>query len=287
MRNSNRDAKSVLNPGNRNILATDDPTLELVHTCEEAARAGGRELIAWRGRFQAREKGTLDFVTDADLASQSAIRRIIEGRYPDHGFIGEEDPPDSFSDLGGGLNWIVDPLDGTTNYLHDFRFYAVSIGVAHGTELLAGVVYDPIADICFTAAAGRGAWCNGVPLKTSSVDEVERALVAVSLPARVRLDSQDLLDFTKATQVCQGVRRSGSAALNLAYLASGSLDAFWASHIHPWDVAAGVLLVREAGGTVTARDGGDFKLWKPNFLAAAGPRLHGGLLGALGAPPHA
>ena len=133
----------------------------------------------------------------------------------------------------------------------------------------------------FCGGRGIGAWCDGVRLKTSAVTHVPDSLVAVSLPARVRRDSPDLLDFNEAAQACQAVRRSGSAALNLAHVASGALDAFWATHIHPWDVAAGVLLIREAGGIVTARDGTAFDLWNPHFLAAAGPNLHRGLLDVL------
>jgi myo-inositol-1(or 4)-monophosphatase len=153
--------------------------------------------------------------------------------------------------------------------------------VAQGSELQAGVIYNPITDQCYSAAAGRGAWCNGLTLKTSATTRVAAALVAVSLPARVRRDSRDLADFIEAAQQCQGVRRSGSAALNLAYVAGGALDAFWATHIHPWDVAAGVLLVREAGGVVTARDGAAFDLWNPHFVAAAGQELHAELLTVL------
>jgi myo-inositol-1(or 4)-monophosphatase len=179
------------------------------------------------------------------------------------------------------MSWLVDPLDGTTNYMHGYPHYAVSVAVARGSELQAGVVYDPLADRCCAALAGHGAWCNAVRLKTSAVSESGSALVAVSLPARVGRDAPDLRDFIEAVQVCQGVQRSGSAALNLAYLADGAVDAFWATHIHPWDVAAGVLLVREAGGIVTARDGSPFNLWRPNFLAAAGPSLHAQLLRAL------
>ncbi|MCI0334160.1 MAG: inositol monophosphatase [Planctomycetes bacterium] len=270
---------------------------QLLETCEAAARAGGRELMAWRGRFGAREKGVTDFVTDADLASQAAVRRVIAARFPDHGFIGEEQEHSARSGQAhfasrtaqnepipgraDQLCWIVDPLDGTTNYVHGYPHFAVSVAVARGSELLAGVVYDPVADKCFMATAGGGAWCDRARLKTSAARNVGEALVAVSLPARVERDAPDLLDFIEATQVCQGVRRSGSAALNLAYVAGGALDAFWASHIHPWDVAAGVLLVREAGGVVSARDGSEFDLWNPHFLAAAGRELHGGLLSAL------
>jgi myo-inositol-1(or 4)-monophosphatase len=150
---------------------------------------------------------------------------------------------------------------------------------------MAGLILDPVREDCFSAAAGRGAWCNGRRLRTSDTMRAGAALVAVSLPARVRRDARDLADFVVAAEVCQGVRRSGSAALNLAYVASGALDAFWATHIHPWDVAAGVLLVQEAGGVVTARDGGSFDLWNPHFLAAARGELHQDLLDVL--TPHA
>ena len=252
-----------------------------LETCEAAARAGGRELLSWRGRFQTREKGITDYVTDADLASEAAIRRVVAERFPSHAFLGEEQPPDEYPSDPDQLTWIVDPLDGTTNYLHAYPHYAVSVAVARGSELLAGVIYDPINDQCFSAAAGGGAWRNGAKLKTSGTTQAAAALVAVSLPARVPRDSPDLADFIEAAQVCQGVRRSGSAALNLAYVASGALDAFWATHIHPWDVAAGVLLVREAGGVVTARDGGTFDLWNPHFLAAAGEDLLRELLAVL------
>jgi myo-inositol-1(or 4)-monophosphatase len=257
----------------------------LLETCEAAARAGGCELLSWRGRFQSREKGATDFVTDADLASQAAIRRVVAERFPDHAFLGEEQPADEYPSDPEQMTWIVDPLDGTTNYLHAYPHYAVSVAVARGRELLAGVILDPVREDCFSAAAGRGAWCNGRRLRTSETMRAGAALVAVSLPARVRRDSRDLADFVEAAQVCQGVRRSGSAALNLAYVASGALDAFWATHIHPWDVAAGVLLVREAGGLVTARDGGSFDLWNPHFLAAAREELHRDLLDVL--TPHA
>jgi myo-inositol-1(or 4)-monophosphatase len=254
---------------------------ELIDACEAAARAGGRELAGWRGRFQTREKGVADYVTDADLASQAAIREVIAARFPDHVFIGEEQPPEAYPTRADQLHWIVDPLDGTTNYIHGVPCYAVSVAVARGSEVLAGVVYEPVHDQCYAAAAGLGAWCNGAKLATSRVGRPDEALVAVSLPARVERHARDLLDFIEATQVCQGVRRTGSAALNLANVASGVFDAFWASHIHPWDVAAGVLLVREAGGIVTARDGSQFELWRPDFLAVATPELHRDLLNAL------
>jgi myo-inositol-1(or 4)-monophosphatase len=254
-----------------------------LETCEVAARAGGRELNDWRGRFTTREKGITDLVTDADLASQAAIQRVIAERFPEHAFIGEE-TPEAVHPRADQLTWIVDPLDGTTNYVHGYPHYAVSVALARGRDLQVGVVYDPVTDLCFSAAAGEGAWCNGVPMRTTPVEKLSDALVAVSLPAHVSKGSPDLADFVTAAQRCQGVRRSGSAALNLAFVARGWLDAFWAHQIHPWDVAAGVLLVREAGGMVTGLDGGDFDLWKPHFLSAATPRLHAALREVLTPP---
>jgi myo-inositol-1(or 4)-monophosphatase len=255
---------------------------ECLTTCEAAARAGGRELLARQGKFQMREKAPADLVTDADEASQEAIQRVIASRFPGHAFIGEEQPARERSASKAEFTWIVDPLDGTTNYVHGYPQFAVSVALSAGEEMLVGVVYDPLADNCFSAAVGRGAWCDGVPMRTSSVTTVSAALAIVSLPAHVRRDSPDLVDFIEASLVCQAVRRSGSAALNFAYLAKGALDAFWARHIHPWDVAAGVLLVREAGGVVTSRDGGEFNLWRPDFLAAASGELHAALLDSLG-----
>jgi myo-inositol-1(or 4)-monophosphatase len=250
-------------------------------TCEVAARAGGHELCAWQGRFQTRTKGISDLVTDADLASQDAVRRIITARFPDHAFLGEELGTDFVAPTAGQFTWVVDPLDGTTNYVHGYPNFAVSVALSRGNEVLAGVIYDPLRDQCFSAAAGRGAWCNGARLKTSGVTDIAEALVAVSLPAHVRRDSADLLDFIEAVQVAQAVRRTGSAALNLAHVANGALDAFWATQIHAWDVAAGILLIREAGGLVTGRNGEPFDLWKPHFLATAGPQLHREMLGVL------
>jgi myo-inositol-1(or 4)-monophosphatase len=254
---------------------------EWLTTCEAAARAGGQELLAWQGRFQTRRKGVRDLVTDADLASQAAVRRIITTRFPEHAFVGEEQGAEAIAANTDQPTWIVDPLDGTTNYVHGYPNFAVSVAIARGNDVQAGVIYDPLRDQCFAAGAGKGAWCNGSRLKTSEVTAVAEALVAVSLPANVKRDSADLLDFVEAAQAAQAVRRSGSAALNLAHVASGALDAFWATQIHAWDVAAGVLLIQEAGGMITGRDGKAFDLWNPHFLAASGPQLHREMLGVL------
>jgi len=254
---------------------------DLLETCEAAARAGGQQLVQWRGRFQTREKGIADFVTDADIASQQAIQGVIAGRFPEHAFLGEESVDKNGILHGDQLIWVVDPLDGTTNYVHGYPNYAVSVAVSRGQEILAGVIYDPVRDDCYSAATGRGARRNGQLLQVSNTAELGQALVGVSLPARVMRNSPDLLDFVEIVQLCQAIRRSGSAALNLVHVATGALDAFWASHIHPWDVAAGVLLIREAGGLVTGRSGAEFDLWHPHFVACATPQLHRELLAKL------
>lgn len=254
---------------------------ELLATCEQAAQAGAEQLLAWRGKFSTSEKSARDLVTDADLASQAAIRKVIESKFDlgtesEHGFLGEEDPEPS--QLEKPYCWVVDPLDGTTNYVHDFPCFAVSVAVVEDGELAAGVVLDPLRSECFRAAAGLGANLNGQALKTSMTTEVEQSLVAISFPPNLQPDSPDLKAFLNVAGCCQAVRRTGSAALNLAYVASGRLDAHWAHFIHPWDAAAGVLLVREAGGVTTSSTGGDFCLEKAAYAVSSTRKLHEGLM---------
>jgi myo-inositol-1(or 4)-monophosphatase len=250
-------------------------TPQLLEVAEQAARAGARELMSWRGRFTTREKGVRDLVTDADLASEHAVRNVIRDRFPDHGILGEEAP--DRRQLEREFCWAVDPLDGTTNYAHGFPCYGVSVAAAHRGQLLAGVVYDPERDECFTAAAGLGARLNGQSIAPTTATHVGDALLAVSFPAHVLLGSADLEAFLRVAPACQGIRRTGSAALNLAYVACGRLDGHWAHEIHPWDAAAGVLLVQEAGGVATASDGRPFELAAGNYLAASTAELHAAL----------
>ncbi len=245
---------------------------ELLATCEQAAAAGAQELLKWRGRFSTREKGARDLVTDADLASQNAVRAVIEAKYADHGFLGEEDPDPL--QLRKPYCWVVDPLDGTTNYVHDFPCFAVSVAVAKAGRIVAGVVLDPLRNECFRAAEGFGSQLNGQPIATSTTTDVEKSLVAVSFPPDLQPDSPDLQAFLQVATRCQAVRRTGSAALNLAYVACGRLDAHWAHFIHPWDSASGELLVREAGGVTTASRGGDFCLERGDYAVAATAKLH-------------
>lgn len=263
-----------------------------LEACERAAREGGRVLRTWMGRFGVEHKGPRDLVTEADRESQRAIRDLLLGEFPDHGFLGEEGDdgrggrPRQEGTAGGEapLTWFVDPLDGTTNYVHGYPAYCVSIALFRGDTPLVATVFDPVADECFVAAAGRGARCNGRTIRVSGRVDLAESLVAVSFPAHASVESAAVDDFLAILPLVRSVRRSGSTALNLAWLASGRLDAFWARRIQSWDVAAGFLLVSEAGGSLgrfavdAASPPGSsvIPMADPSFIAAASlPLLEG------------
>lgn len=250
--------------------------------CESAARAAGSVLAAWRGRFTATAKGPRDLVTEADHAAQREVRRIVLAAFPDHGFVGEEAeaaspavPAGRSGHSGAGLRWIVDPLDGTTNYVHGFPAYCVSVALADGDDLVVATIYDPLRDECFTAGRGRGAFLNGVRITAPPVTEADQAVAAVSFPPHVTLDAPAVRDFLAVVPHVQAIRRTGSTALNLAYVACGRLHAFWVRRIACWDVAAGVLIAREAGCAVGgfAGAGDALDLDAPAFIVASTPPL--------------
>ena len=258
------------------------PLPDPVVVCEEAARAGGGVLLDWLGRFHAEKKGPRDLVTEADFASQREIRRIVAAAFPDHGFVGEEadggvaqpragEP----GHAGAGLRWIVDPLDGTTNYVHGFPAWCVSVALASGDDLVAATIYDPLRNECFTAGHGRGAFLNGTPIHVPPVTEPSEALAALSFPPHVEADSPAIADFLAVIPHVHSVRRTGSTALNLAWLACGRLHVFWARRIACWDAAAGFLIVREAGATLRSFHGArePVPLEDPAFLVASTPQL--------------
>ena len=252
----------------------------LVEACERAARAGGKVLLDWVGRFQVREKGPADLVTEADLAAQEAVRAVLMNEHPDFGFVGEESSDDQNAQQFAQheYQWIVDPLDGTTNYVHQMPGYAVSIALARKGAVLAGVVFDPVANECYSATAGGGSFLNGSPIQVSKITEMSQALVAASFAAKVTPDIPELKEFYKVILEAQTGRRLGSAALNLCYLAAGRFDAYWAGETKVWDIAAGSLIVQEAGGAITALNGGPFIVTRPRFLAASTPQLHAQML---------
>jgi len=261
---------------------------DFLAVCEQAARAGGAALQKWVNRVTAQEKGPKDMVTEADFASQQAIREVVLSAFPEHRFLGEERdeaqeravaPTGRLGD--GDYRWIVDPLDGTLNFIRSLPSYAVSVAVERGGELLVGVVFDPMLDECFTAAAGCGAFLNGKPIRPSRCRSLPQALVAVSFSANVPRDSVEIRRFVEILQASQSMRRSGSAALNLCYVGCARLDAYFASSLYVWDVGAGVLVAREAGATVTSIMGHTFDLRRPDLAIAATADLHAELLQAL------
>ncbi len=256
----------------------DDAIVEYARACEKAARAGGAAAQDWIGRFDVREKGPADLVTQADLASQEIIRNTLHDAFPDHGFLAEEqDQHAPKPRQPNEFRWIADPLDGTTNFVHGVPHYCVSLALEHLGKLLVAAVYDPVRGECFTAAAGKGAFLDERPIHTSKITRLSDALAAVGFPPKTQRDCPDLLVFLEALEPCQAVRRTGSTALNMCYLAAGRFDVYWSFSCRPWDVAAGALLVREAGGVVSSPDGSEFLLDEARFLAAANRPLHSAL----------
>jgi myo-inositol-1(or 4)-monophosphatase len=236
-------------------------------------------LLDKLGRVEARQKAPADLVTEADTASQDLIFRMLREKFPDHGLLGEEDcQPDGVSAGSAPYRWIVDPLDGTTNYVHGVPHFCVSVALEHDGELLVGVVYNPVADECFSATAGGGALLNGKRIHASSISTIGSALAAIGFPPGVNRDCPDLKAFLSTLPHCQAIRRTGSAALNLCYVAAGRFDATWSFSTRIWDMAAGVLLVREAGGVATSPSGGSLDLPSGQFLACANPQLHAELM---------
>ena len=256
----------------------------------QAARRGADELMQRRLSRQVSEKSPRDLVTDADLASQTAIRQVLSQAFPSHAFVGEEqgagEPPAEIrgGQAGAPACWIVDPLDGTVNYVHGLAGFAVSIGLLAAGRLQVGVVYDPVADEMFTATAGGGARLNGTALQSSRCDRLSDALLACSFPPGARRDAPEVRQFAVVLERAQSLRRLGSCALNLCYVAAGRLDGYWATSVKSWDVAAGVLIAREAGATVTAVDGSPLDIWNPRFAAAASEPLRRDLVDVLAEP---
>lgn len=256
---------------------------EFLEVCQQVARDCGQVLLDMRGTIRPHQKAPKDLVTEADFASQELARRLLLNAFPNHDFLGEESDEDAshvLSRLTGRSSeycWIVDPLDGTLNYVRQLPNYSVSVALRRGDEVLVGTVYDPVLDECYSAAAGHGAFLNGKPILTSCCDIMDEALVAASLPADIPRNSPDVSRFIEVMHSAQAIRRLGSAALSLCYVANGRLDAYWATCVKAWDVAAGQLIVREAGGTLTHPDGTPFDLDRPQFIAAATPQLHGQL----------
>ena len=218
-----------------------------------------------------------DLVTKVDKDSEAKIREIINSTYPNHTILGEEEGQKTSS----SHRWIVDPLDGTINYAHGFPFYCVSIALEIDSKLQVGVVLDSYHDELFTAIQGQGAYCNGSPVLVSKEATLSKALLATGFSYNPEMIDQSLALFKKVLLKCRSVRRPGAAALDLCYVACGRLDGFWEAKLNPWDVAAGVLIIQEAGGSVTDAFGGPYHLDNPIMIASNG-HLHLKLVGILG-----
>ena len=244
---------------------------DLLETAVKAAHAGGGVLQDWIGSFSVTEKRKADLVTEADHASQKLIHEIVSTRFPDHGFLGEEGLCEESAT--SDYRWVIDPLDGTSNYVHGFPYYAVSIGIQKCNELVAAIVFDPNRQETFSAAKGAGAHLNDRPMKTSGETTTSMAMAMASLPIGAAATDPAVNRFLKSMSHLQTVQRSGSAAMNLACLACGRIDAFWSTSLKPWDMAAGVLLVQEAGGVVTAIDGSPIDIMVPSLLAASSEKI--------------
>jgi myo-inositol-1(or 4)-monophosphatase len=258
-----------------------EPLSEYLEAACEAARRGAAVLEEWRTKFAVREKARFDLVTDADLGSQRAIFSYLSERFPGHAFLGEEDTgakarpgPDA------PPTWIVDPLDGTTNYVHDCPLYCVSIGLQVAGEMVVGVVLEPSRNELFTAAKGHGAWLGSRRLATSRAASLSEALLATGFPPDMNGQERTLEWWRFFSLRTRSLRRTGSTALNMAWVAAGRFDGYWAFDNHVWDVAGAMVLVSEAGGTLTNIDGSPYDPYTPDALVSNGP-LHPVLLATL------
>jgi len=242
---------------------------------EIARESGARISELARQRIGFELKGAYDLVTEADRASEALIVERLRRHFPTHAVVAEE---------GGGnagsseFRWYVDPLDGTTNFAHGFPVYNVTLGLERAGELIAGVVYDPTRDEMFQAELGGGAFLNGERIQVTKAKRVEDSLSATGFPSRKRHQNINVHFYYQLAMLSHGVRRAGAAAIDMAYVACGRLDFFWEFGLNPWDVAAGALLVREAGGTVTDMHGAALDLRGPHILADNG-LLHAEVLG--------
>lgn len=233
------------------------------------------------GTLEITRKGEVDLVTQVDLTLEKMIAEAIHGRFPDHTVLGEEGWREGEAREADSA-WFVDPLDGTTNYVHGYPMFCVSIALTQRGDVLLGAIYDPLRDELFHAAKGEGATLNGRRLVVSDTDRLISSLLSTGFPyQRATLPDNNMALLSKVIDRIQGVRRSGSVALDLAYVAAGRLDGHWELHVKPWDTAAGGLLVKEAGGRITGMEGEAWNPFEANVVASNG-KIHDGLVTALG-----
>ncbi|MDH4101395.1 MAG: inositol monophosphatase [Nitrospirota bacterium] len=230
-----------------------------------AREAGGLLMNYFNNRVKIEYKGEADLVTEADRASEELITGRIRELWPDHDIVGEEG---TRTESGSDWRWYIDPLDGTTNFAHGFPVFCVSMALEYKGERIAGVIYDPSRNELFAASKGGGATLNGRTITVSATATLRESLLATGFPSRKRHQNPNIHFYHQLTLRSHGVRRPGSAALDLAYVSCGRFDAFWEFNLNPWDTAAGVLIVTEAGGTVTNFTGGPFSIDSREVMAS-------------------
>jgi myo-inositol-1(or 4)-monophosphatase len=243
----------------------------LLNFAIDVAREAGGLLVQRLGTAKVTNKSDIDLVTEADVASENLIIERIRSYYPQHGILAEESGEAVV--VGGKRSdwkWIIDPLDGTTNYAHGYPCFCVSIALEHKGVIEIGVVYDPTRDEMFAAERGSGATLNDRKIRVSSVEGLNNAMLCTGFPYNVRERPNFARDFTNFTMAAQAVRRDGSAAIDLAYVACGRFDGFWEDGLSPWDIAAGALLIEEARGKVTNFENGPMSIYNQKVLASNG-----------------
>lgn len=256
----------------------------LLRAAIEAAQAAGALLLRYAATgFEIEYKNPINLVTDADRAAEQCVIDHLKTRFPDHHFLAEERGRDN--EGSSPYRWIIDPLDGTTNFAHSFPTYCVSIGLEHDGECIIGVVFDPSRNELFTAVEHRGAQVNGRPLHVSETQTLDSSLLVTGFAYDIRETKRNNLDhFVKFALKAQGLRRTGSAALDLCYVAAGRFDGFWEVRLNPWDMAAGSVIVREAGGHLTDFSGKALSIYGHELVASNG-RIHEAMLAVLNQAP--
>ncbi|OGU15505.1 MAG: inositol monophosphatase [Geobacteraceae bacterium GWC2_53_11] len=242
---------------------------EFLQEAVTAAQIAGRyQKYRFASVLNVELKGDKDLVTEVDKESERLIVGHLLSCFPDHDIVAEENV---YAVKGSRFRWVIDPVDGTTNYAHGFPWFCASIGLEMDGELVAGVIYNPVYDELFTATKGEGAFLNGVRLSVSARSPLKNTLLGTGFPYDCATDpANNFASFMAFQKSARGIRRAGAAALDLAYVAAGRLDGFWELKLKPWDVAAGVLLVREAGGTVTTFDGSPYDIFNGRIVASNG-----------------
>ena len=242
----------------------------MLNFATDIARDAGKLLVQKLGIAKVSTKGDINLVTEADIAAENLIIDRIRSYHPQHGILAEESGEMVLKGGRSEWKWIIDPLDGTTNYAHGYPCFCVSIALERAGQLEIGVVYDPMRDEMFAAERGQGATLNDRKIRVSDVDQLSQAMVCTGFPYNVRERHDFARDFTNFTMNAQAVRRDGSAALDLAYVACGRFDGFWEDGLSPWDVAAGALLILEARGRVTNFNDNPVNIYNEQVLASNG-----------------